>query len=579
METTQNLDNYKQTIYGKIAFGILITFLLLGVHPYLFYREVPGEGLIPVTNNITWITVSLFILFSSLHMVKRKKFINNQGVNILLLILIPMIIPLYYGNSELLADGALRVLAAALGVIVTMLVTQLQFSKKTWLIIFSCLLVSVVGESLFGLYQHYLAPAGQHVMSKNSNVNVAYGSFSQYNVMGIFVATGIASAIMILILLDAIEKNTSTLQKKMSTNYVLLTLTSSFLATWVLILCLSRTAYLALTIIMIFAFAACFKGKMRSRYSLYFFSAVFIAIIIGVFDITTSTELFRSSEKLLESSGGGRTAIWSITVNLFLDNPIWGVGYGNYWTNYIHQNAFHYANNLLYFFSPVSHPHNEILYWAVEGGIIPLLGITIGICTFLFYAIKKHRSNLIYFTPLIPLSIHSQLELVFYSFASMWVLFCVILAFICQKVFSSATKNINLAIARTINISTIFLTILFAFALSLNLQAHYHYVTYVADHNRNNLKHIIWQGAYEHRITTSILVTDAQRALRARNKERLKQFVIWAEYNSKTDPREIVYKLHYQALLSLGRTEEAKRVYEEGKYLFPIGKMFKEDEY
>ena len=72
----------------------------------------------------------------------------------------------------------------------------------------------------------------------------------------------------------------------------------------------------------------------------------------------------------------------------------------------------------------MDHPHNEILFWTVEGGIIPLLGILFIVGSFLniVWKAKKNRAWS-YLVLLLPITIHLQLELPFYISAIHWFTF------------------------------------------------------------------------------------------------------------------------------------------------------------
>ena len=59
----------------------------------------------------------------------------------------------------------------------------------------------------------------------------------------------------------------------------------------------------------------------------------------------------------------------------------------------------------------MDHPHNEILFWTVEGGIIPLLGILFIVGSFLniVWKAKKNRAWSL-LTVLLPITIHEAIN-------------------------------------------------------------------------------------------------------------------------------------------------------------------------
>ncbi|MGR5542485.1 O-antigen ligase family protein, partial [Vibrio campbellii] len=70
----------------------------------------------------------------------------------------------------------------------------------------------------------------------------------------------------------------------------------------------------------------------------------------------------------------------------------------------------------------MDHPHNETLYWGVEGGIIPLVGLLLtAILTFTRVAQAKKGTRLALLALFVPILLHSQLEYPFYHSAIHWV--------------------------------------------------------------------------------------------------------------------------------------------------------------
>lgn len=84
----------------------------------------------------------------------------------------------------------------------------------------------------------------------------------------------------------------------------------------------------------------------------------------------------RSAEELLENSGSQRTDIWQISLQLISDAPLLGHGIGNFQGAFAIKQAATYAESGLYGLAHLHHPHNELLLWLSEGGLLltlPLL--------------------------------------------------------------------------------------------------------------------------------------------------------------------------------------------------------------
>lgn len=99
-------------------------------------------------------------------------------------------------------------------------------------------------------------------------------------------------------------------------------------------------------------------------------------------------------------------------LDMFLEKPITGYGYGNFEAEYTlytakqHQISSSYKPGL----PSMDHPHNEVLYWGVEGGIVAILGLMIAAGGVLLKIRKSKTDTQFALLALIaPIFIHSQL--------------------------------------------------------------------------------------------------------------------------------------------------------------------------
>jgi O-antigen ligase len=94
--------------------------------------------------------------------------------------------------------------------------------------------------------------------------------------------------------------------------------------------------------------------------------------------------------KILKNFGSSAYGeIYTVGLNMFLDNPITGVGISNYQTYCIKISKY---KNMMVNYDCASHPHNLYIQWLSEGGIITFISFLIllfGILYFLFYGCNK----------------------------------------------------------------------------------------------------------------------------------------------------------------------------------------------
>lgn len=156
------------------------------------------------------------------------------------------------------------------------------------------------------------------------------GLFSNPGLFGCFLAIGVCLCLVIIL-------NTKSLRKKLTSLFlILLILTGLFLSG-------SRTAWIAVFIPCALIFLDYYlKGKQKIRKTL-------LSCIILLFTFFSGLYLY----KMNIASIDGRMLIWKIGWGMFKDQPTFGMGFGNFYTEY----GNYQAN---YFFSG-TRPQEEIL--------------------------------------------------------------------------------------------------------------------------------------------------------------------------------------------------------------------------
>lgn len=112
------------------------------------------------------------------------------------------------------------------------------------------------------------------------------------------------------------------------------------------------------------------------------------ATLVG---LTLSATILHSSgnnqqmvNKLQDTSGSGRIAIWQITGRMVTEAPLLGAGLGNFRAAFAWEQGKSYQKNGLYAVANVAHPHSEPLLWLAEGGVFLALSL-LGLVGWLFW--------------------------------------------------------------------------------------------------------------------------------------------------------------------------------------------------
>ena len=250
---------------------------------------------------------------------------------------------------------------------------QVQAGNSPLSLLFKTLLICGILESAIGYYQYFrFSDAGAQIIK-----TPVIGTIGSANGFGLLIAIAIVATAVELIA-----------NKRLLNRFALGILTVLFFV--ILLLNGSRGAFLSLITsgaIVFFLFQNRFLSVKR-RSSKYAFTTTLISIVIltGYFLINKNIE-----------SSKGRLMVWEITLPMITENPVFGLGHGNYAKEYLNYQAKYFSNaaNLknAYKAANLKQAHNEYLQAFAESGIIGGL-LFLSVCLYPMYIfIKCLRTN------------------------------------------------------------------------------------------------------------------------------------------------------------------------------------------
>ena len=117
-------------------------------------------------------------------------------------------------------------------------------------------------------------------------------------------------------------------------------------------------------------------------------------------NFNTEVEDFFDTEKNKIDSLGERPSVYYTALQAYLEKPLLGHGFGSYFYAHVQQQALirvNPPNNFIYYsYNNFVHPHNELLYWMVELGSLPLLGALV-LFGYLCIYLKRHPRRSVWF--------------------------------------------------------------------------------------------------------------------------------------------------------------------------------------
>mgnify|MGYP000173190039 CR=1 FL=1 len=156
-----------------------------------------------------------------------------------------------------------------------------------------------------------------------------------------------------------------------------------------------------------------------------------------------------------------RIAMYTIGLELVSKHPIYGYGIGgflNAWNKQASDFVVRHPEAALTGYT--LHPHNEVLFWMIEGGLLALAGIltvVIGISIAL-YRCGFQRGGA-YAAMLLPISLHTQVEHPFYVSSVHWFLWLFLIFLALRHQTKISNVSLSLSASRSVQCVAIFLAI------------------------------------------------------------------------------------------------------------------------
>jgi O-antigen polymerase len=544
------------THYTQRIFWIILSlYSLLGMH--FFMHNQGGAGLYLPFNMVGWAFVSVLISIGIWHLttIKQLTFSCTQlwflaGFAILLL-------PFLNPQAEWNASAQPRFLAIAAGLLVFFALSQFQFTEKQRHALLYLLLGAIAIEALYGLIQFFVLKDGNW-FGYNVKVNRPYGVFQKDTVFSSFLAVGIALSLY-LQRWDVLFLSSK--WRKLLINFVL------FTATFLLVQIQSRAGVYGGILVALVFFPVLWMFNKR------FFWSSFLLVVCGLFFAWLFFHSARGETESYYMNAFYRIVYWKQVLKMFLDAPFLGYGYGGFEYNFLHAYRAPGVPSVDYdpIGSALDHPHNEVLFWLHEGGIVAVIGLMVFATGYIrsLFKCSGWAKRISLLALVLPLLFHSMVEYPFYHSVAHFFLFIVFLWLADaesgqQKVYACQYWFLARVVAIIIPL------IVVPFMLT-GLQAAYVLTKYdrMKDKNPQMLEQIInplpWMMMYEFQMRSVQLTFSAAM----HDKAGLENYVDWAKQFLHNTPRAIVYARLVYALQQLNDKEQAQFWLDEGKRVFP----------
>lgn len=540
-----------------VTIGILF---LLAMH--FFMPNPGGAGLALAFNPTTWLVVSFSIAIGLYQLGSYGSLRYNKLTIGLFICCIMLTLPAIYSGSNLeLSLGKLTGLWA--GYILFVVLQQFRFSNKQKQRLLWFITIAVFIEAIFGWVQ-YLALEPGNFFGYNTESNRPYGIFQQPNVMASFLATGLALSGYLL------TRHPTKYQRKVSEVALLYLMPVATVP--LLAVLASRTGWLAAVLSVALLIPYVFRFATKKR-----FVGWIVAIIVGT-GLGFSTPLMTGQDDSLVEQKSNlespRRYTFPQALDMLIEKPFTGYGYGRFEPEYMVYTARQHQLNQSYKpgLAAMDHPHNELLYWGVEGGLLPLLAIILAALFVLarLYQAKK-GTRLAMFALFVPIVLHSQLEYPFYHSAIHWITFVILLYWVDQRASSCRQAPFSIISKTALRVFSLVIPIVTSFYMLTTLHTNYVLTQFERSQPKdpdilNQVTNpVVWKDRYDWDIYSTYL----NIGLYKQDPQFIQPYIDWSLKIIKDKPRPAFYNNLILAYQGLGDSVKAEQIRSEAQFLFP----------
>lgn len=553
IERTIPLSNWK-----PIEALLAILFL---VAPFVFFPNIGGTGL-RIPNNITvWLIANVIAWYSMYLVAKTQKVARPKYF--IFIIAFPVLATISGFISDVInpVEWFFRLLFIWLGLLFFLGLFQHRLSQGRIDRILFIIVVSALLQALVGIIQitvpHEMTPVW--FPSINNQTLLPYGYFQQINNQASFQVTALVIAIFLL---------TRPYINKAPFRKIFVLLLFFSLSAYIISSSGSRVGLLsALFAVPLVIYA---RWKYLSKHK----SLSLVALLCLIGGLSFGAGGFGAALDKTQQISEGYTAsyrvgIYAVSLDLIKEKPLFGHGIGSFKQVWQFEKATFYEKhpdaNLIGRY--VTHPHNEFLFWAVEGGVVAVLGMLLVIIGVLLSlkGINRYRRG-VFLAFIIPVMLHTQVELPFYTSTIHWFLLLFLLFVLMRANTEISVPSLSDSAMAFIRIMSVFILLSGTAFLTHSIKA-----THELGQNLN-----IWRvstaevNPYFSDLLESIQMKTAfLYAHKEKNKNAIVSYIEWAEQYLAREPSDQMFIYLAMAYQDIDEKDHMCRVMEQGAAIYP----------
>lgn len=539
--------------------------LLFLISPFYLVSSLGGTGFDLPFNITVWAAATLVIAYSVWYFCGQDKLILPANYKGLLALPVGILLAAALAGVKDPITWLFRITYVIAGVL--FLFGLFQFRLKNTDRILLMLAVATLLHGLFGIVQLFQPPLLVEWIPK-TNTQIATGIFQQVNVMASFLVTGILICIYLCLRPIAYKRFYLKL-------FLLLTIS---VANYVMVSTGSRIGLLSglfgLALLLIG-----YRNQVRKNWK----TIIAVVLLIIAASWLAKEGLHKTLDKtyqVIEAQySDQRLSIYRISLDAFSEAPIRGHGIGTF------MEKFGFASSRFYQQHPavelpiyLGHPHNELLQWGIEGGLLSLMGILVALYSVFWFAIKHKQQRFIaYLALLLPITFHTQVEHPFYISSLHWFVWLIILfvllnhyVVIRNNLISTMTRNTLKVVSLLILVIGLLFTIHSLFAQ----KQLYAYAKGIQDVSNMRLA---LSNPYFKRVSEQVVIrANLHDAIALNEQDKISKIATWLEAQIAFKPELPLFGDLLEAYTALNEQTKKCLVADLGVKYYPTHRTLKE---
>jgi len=178
----------------------------------------------------------------------------------------------------------------------------------------------------------------------------------------------------------------------------------------------------------------------------------------------------------------------------------------------------------------ITHPHNELVYWLIEGGVVIVLGMLSAIVAVLLGLIRcGPRRAAGYLAMLLPITLHTQVELPFYISSLHWFLWFFLIFVVMRHQVFSKILTISAAARKLVQACSLVVLIVSLYFFQHTSRAQADMWNYVNQQTNHSYLEVALSNHYFNNKAEEVAMrVSLYNAVAANDTEQIMQYVQWS---------------------------------------------------